>query len=922
MQHSAFHHTRADRSNKLLELLAANSHRDYSPYQAQEQHPSVYYIDSKDLHAETATVHENMAQPATVAQTSVQTNNAAALEPTISVETDATLFKAQTFSSRSASNFWVPPFTHNLPAPQALIAATSCHQTVPNHHERSSAVQALAKTTTHSHSHSNAHTDTSASLAPAQPAPLKGLSSHIVHLTSGLTHTISTVLLCVGLNVSFGTTPAEATPFADDFLPLMVSEIQQTPLQQQLQSQLPTPPLTAKSAALSPEEVDAVLSASKDSQSKPSFTGKDYQSHESEVKHQIPLHHSSLLNHPYPPKQQTLFLAQDMSSPLSLTASLSPAGLASDQVQIFGNSSNFYQQHSGYSPFLKTALAIPAEATTIAYNATSARPRAVTSARAATSTNTRAATSATQTAKAAVTAAKAPVPSSSTRAASTTRAQQAALSVNKSIKRSSPMTLSKINLLSAPHLESAALTTGAQESLKSYLGRPIDAQLLNRVLQQLTHYYQDENGYDKAQAYLPAQAIENGEVNFVVAAPALHKVQVKNNSSTSQRYLDYLLSDIYALEGEPIQREELFSRMLRLSDLGVFSLPGYFKTVAPNGLQQDLILEANEFKHRFGVYLFTDNYGTETSGRYRFGGQLRINNILGLADQLHLFYARTNEQQNNYSINYELPITPHGTALGVDFSYNDYELSGWYRDLGAQGNSYTLEGYVREPLYRDAYNSVSLKAGVRYRDLEDEFSSFDLKFNKHSVVGYAELNGFKYFGKMKSNVFGFMQRFSFGHLTNDDEWGLWEDQDYVISNSNLNLHLMLDSNWSTDTDLTMQLADHPLEGSEQFSAAGPYGLKAFSSSDLSGDSGVVLSQSVTFKPWTDHGLTFTPHIEIGHIDNKNQAGDSGASAGLTMQYVTNVGFNFNVDFSHTIGERPMYAEDDGRINFTFSYLFI
>ena len=914
MQHSAFHHTRADCSNKLLELLATNSHRDYYPHQAQEQHPSVYYIDSKDLHADTSVAHENMAQPSTVAQSSAQSIRTAALEPTISVETDVTLFKGSAFSSRSASNFWVPPFTHNLPTHQALIAATS-HKTVQNHHERSSAVQACAQTTSHSYT----DTKTSASLAPARPAPLKGLISHIGHLNALLTHTISTALLCLGLNVAFGTTPAEAVPFANDYLPLMVSEIQQTQLQ--LQSQQQTAPLTAKSAALNPEEVDAVLSASKDSQLKP----------------QLPLHHSSLLKHPYPAKQQTLFLAQDMSSQLPLTASLTSAGLASDQVQIFGHSSNFYQQRSGYSPFLKTALDAPAEATTIAYNASSARPRAATSTstRAASSATTTshkatqaaAATAATMAAKAAVTATKAPVQARATRSASSTRAQQTALRanterVNKNIKRSSPMTLSKINLLSAPHLESAALTSGAQESLKSYLGRPIDAQLLNRVLQQLTHYYQDENGYDKAQAYLPAQAIENGEVKFVVAAPALHKVQVKNNSSTSQRYLDYLLSDIYALEGEPIQREELFNRMLRLSDLGVFSLPGYFKTVDPNGLQQDLILEANEFKHRFGVYLFTDNYGTETSGRYRFGGQLRINNILGLADQLHLFYARTNEQQNNYSINYELPITPHGTALGVDFSYNDYELSGWYRDLGAQGNSYTLEGYVREPLYRDAFNSVSLKAGVRYRDLEDEFSSFDLKFNKHSVVGYAELNGFKYFGKMKSNVFGFMQRFSFGHLTNDDEWGLWEDQDYVISNSNLNLHLMLDSNWSTDTDLTMQLADHPLEGSEQFSAAGPYGLKAFSSSDLSGDSGVVLSQSVTFKPWTDHGLTFTPHIEIGHIDNKNQAGDSGASGGLTMQYVTNVGFNFNVDFSHTIGERPMYAEDDGRINFTFSYLFI
>ena len=53
-------------------------------------------------------------------------------------------------------------------------------------------------------------------------------------------------------------------------------------------------------------------------------------------------------------------------------------------------------------------------------------------------------------------------------------------------------------------------------------------------------------------------------------------------------YLDYLLSDVKALEGEPIQEDELNSRLLRLTDLGVFNISGEFGAVDPNGLHHHL----------------------------------------------------------------------------------------------------------------------------------------------------------------------------------------------------------------------------------------------------------------------------------------------------------------------------------------------
>ena len=64
-----------------------------------------------------------------------------------------------------------------------------------------------------------------------------------------------------------------------------------------------------------------------------------------------------------------------------------------------------------------------------------------------------------------------------------------------------------------------------------------------------------QEGYTGAQAFLPAQAIEQGKVDFVVASADLNAVNVENESSVDDDYLDYLLSDVKALEGEPIQED-------------------------------------------------------------------------------------------------------------------------------------------------------------------------------------------------------------------------------------------------------------------------------------------------------------------------------------------------------------------------------
>ena len=77
-----------------------------------------------------------------------------------------------------------------------------------------------------------------------------------------------------------------------------------------------------------------------------------------------------------------------------------------------------------------------------------------------------------------------------------------------------PMHLQQVNLLAAPHLQNGTLTAGAKERVQSLLGHDITAELLQRVLNELTYYYRVQEGYTGAQAFLPAQAIEQGKVDF------------------------------------------------------------------------------------------------------------------------------------------------------------------------------------------------------------------------------------------------------------------------------------------------------------------------------------------------------------------------------------------------------------------------
>ena len=476
--------------------------------------------------------------------------------------------------------------------------------------------------------------------------------------------------------------------------------------------------------------------------------------------------------------------------------------------------------------------------------------------------------------------------------------------------------LLNIHITHAPHIEDMAFTEAAYRSIDHLKGQVINASTLQNMLDSLSSYYQ-EHGYALSKAYLPAQTIDNGVIEVVVANPKFNNFTIENKSLVSDDYLAYLMSGITDLSGKDVTTEELDSQIRKLADLGTFSMLGEANNADPHGLLKDIDFTVAPTQERFNFALFTDNQGNKSAGRYRFGGLVEIQSPTGSADRMLLSYARSNEKQNNYSLSYLLPINSHPTTWGLDVCYSDYELSGFYRELGAQGTSLSVDTYLVEPVIRTEQSMFNLKAGVRYRKLVDEYSTFDLKFKKHTWSGYAGFSGFNYFGDF---LFNHETKLFATRVYCDDEFEAVPERTYLTLEGKVSLGYKFTDEWYARTGLTYQMANQTPDGADAFLAGGDTGLRAYEFGDISGDGGFIWKNEIKYFPKALPQFEFTAHIETAKVYYHDYADEKASSAGLTTNFQYE-GFQLEVDMSHGIGTMPIFAQDRAAIKFNCSYSF-
>ncbi len=232
------------------------------------------------------------------------------------------------------------------------------------------------------------------------------------------------------------------------------------------------------------------------------------------------------------------------------------------------------------------------------------------------------------------------------------------------------------------------------EKLKREQGLTIGQ--LQLIADEITNHYR-KAGFLLAQAYVPAQEVQNGVISLEVVEGELGQVLVEGNKRFSN---EMLARPFQELIDAPVVGAKLESALSLLSDYPGVSVFGVLQPGAALGTT-DLLLRVQK-EERFNLGLTYDNFGSRRTGERRMIVDLALNSPLLSADRLSGRLLRTHNETNQVygSIEYELPLFSPTLFLGGGYDRNDFNIGRELKDQDLAGESTNKRIYLSRAFTR------------------------------------------------------------------------------------------------------------------------------------------------------------------------------------------------------------------------------
>lgn len=449
-----------------------------------------------------------------------------------------------------------------------------------------------------------------------------------------------------------------------------------------------------------------------------------------------------------------------------------------------------------------------------------------------------------------------------------------------------------------------------------YIGREITGKTLNELLIALTNYAR-EHGYPTAAFYVPEQTATDGRLTLGVLPGRLGKITLQNESRLSDDVANGILA---RLKGKEILRtKDLESALLLLDDLsGVHSAA---TLAAGSGVgETDLFVKISNDKPASAI-LYAENYGNESTGKYRYGLSASLENVGGVGGRLTVGGMISNGEQHAYNIGYEMPTGHSATKLGVGFSRSDYELGSIFSELGAEGVASTYSFWGETPLWKATKSALAVTYGFDYRNITDEIQGFSWK--KHSAAWHAGLSGM---GRGDGSYLSYRVEVRQGTMTADSDFArlLGEEGRTLGSFWKGTLDLTAVQSLGHSTDILLkaqgQKASRNLDSSEEIYLGGARGVRAYPQGEASGDEGVLGTLELRWHTPLE-GLTLSTYLDAGTVTlTKDGVGGSETLKGWGIGASYNKsGWFARVDYARRIGT-PEFMSDDAQSRDRFWFL--
>ena len=438
-----------------------------------------------------------------------------------------------------------------------------------------------------------------------------------------------------------------------------------------------------------------------------------------------------------------------------------------------------------------------------------------------------------------------------------------------------------------------------QSLLSSYSGKSYTLAELEKIASLVTKYYR-EQGYFVARAYIPKQSMNEGILEIAIIEGNYGAFKLTNNSLVNTESIQGMLDDVKT--DNIVSSSTLERAMLLINDT-----PGAKVTAAdvmPGAKvgTSDFAI-TTEATNPYSAYILGDNYGSKYTGRYRINLGLSANSPLGYGDKLNLNgVLSTTSDLKNGKLAYSFPLMDNGLRGELSASRTTYSLAEEYESLDALGTSNTLEAKLSYPIIRSREESLSLFLAYDHKSMKDEVRSTNTTTKKEADLGILGLNynrSCSFFGLPSTTTATL--NLTHGDLSFKDATSLALDKAGANTNGNytkisgsIEKSLQFNPTYSLTTSLQFQkaLGNKNLDGSEDFSLGGAYGVRAFPDGEHSAENGYLLGAELFYALPSYEGINHKASIfaDTGYAKMENPL------AGIQGRQLSDMGIGYQASY--------------------------